>query len=85
MNVSFTSFLFADLATEVHIGKEIRKIMKQRRITVVELAAILNLHRQSVYDMLRRDNIDVKRLVHISQILQYDFYNNCFDQQQKLQ
>ena len=57
--------------------------MKQRKITVVELAAILNLHRQSVYDMLRRDNIDVKRLVHISQILQYDFYNNCFGQQRK--
>ena len=76
-------FLFADLATEVHIGKEIRKVMKQRRITVVELAAILNLHRQSVYDMLRRDNIDVKRLVHISQILQYDFYNKYFGKQQK--
>jgi transcriptional regulator with XRE-family HTH domain len=71
------------LATEVHIGKEIRKVMKQRRITVVELAATLNLHRQSVYDMLRRDNIDVKRLVHISQILQYDFYNKYFGKLQK--
>ncbi|MBR5434812.1 MAG: helix-turn-helix transcriptional regulator [Bacteroidales bacterium] len=78
MNVSFTSFLFADLATEVHIGKEIRKVMKQRRITVVEVAAMLNLHRQSVYDMLSRDNIDVKRLALISELLDYDFYNALF-------
>lgn len=66
------------MATEVHIGKEIRKVMKQRRITVVEVAAMLNLHRQSVYDMLSRDNIDVKRLALISELLDYDFYNALF-------
>ena len=66
------------MTTEVHIGKEIRKVMKQRRITVVEVAAMLNLHRQSVYDMLSRDNIDVKRLALISELLDYDFYNALF-------
>lgn len=66
------------MTTEIHIGKEIRKVMKQRRITVVEVAAMLNLHRQSVYDMLSRDNIDVKRLALISELLDYDFYNALF-------
>ncbi|MBO7125448.1 MAG: helix-turn-helix transcriptional regulator [Bacteroidales bacterium] len=66
------------MATEVHIGKEIRKVMKQRRVTVVEVATMLNLHRQSVYDMLSRDNIDVKRLALISDLLDYDFYNVLF-------
>jgi len=52
--------------------------MKQRRVTVVEVATMLNLHRQSVYDMLSRDNIDVKRLALISDLLDYDFYNVLF-------
>lgn len=67
-----------DKPDEIHIGTEIHKVMKQQKMSVVELATLLHLHRQSVYDMLSRDNIDVKRLAELSKILNYDFYNTLF-------
>ena len=59
---------------KIHFGNEIQRIMKQRNVSAAELAKILHLHVHSVYDMLKRDNIDVHRLMELSDILNYDFF-----------
>ena len=42
-------------------------------MSVAEMAKKLNVQRQTVYDMLKRTNIDVERLKDISDVLHKDF------------
>ena len=47
--------------------------MELRGTSAAEVAKALNLHVHSVYDMLKRENIDVYRLMELSELLNYDF------------
>jgi hypothetical protein len=47
--------------------------MELRGTSATEIAKALNLHVHSVYDMLKRENIDVYRLMELSELLNYDF------------
>lgn len=61
---------------KIHFGQEIKKIMIMRNVRAEEIAQALHLHIHSVYDMLKRENIDVYRLMELSEILQYDFFQD---------
>lgn len=50
--------------------------MKSRNIKASDLAIVLNLHVHSIYDMLKHENIDIYRLIQLSEILDYDFFQN---------
>ncbi|MBO7496227.1 MAG: helix-turn-helix transcriptional regulator [Salinivirgaceae bacterium] len=58
---------------KIHFGNEIRRVMELRGTSAAEVAKALNLHVHSVYDMLKRENIDVYRLMELSELLNYDF------------
>lgn len=58
---------------KIHFGNEIRRVMEIRGTSASEIAKALNLHVHSVYDMLKRENIDVYRLMELSALLNYDF------------
>lgn len=61
---------------KIHFGNEIQRVMKMRNTSAADLAEALHLHVHSVYDMLKRENIDVYRLMELSELLNYDFFQN---------
>jgi len=62
---------------KIHFGNEIRRVMELQGKSAAEVAKALNLHVHSVYDMLKRENIDVYRLMELSELLNYDFMQNA--------
>ena len=60
-------------ATSIHIGQMIQKVISDKGIKVSWLAQMLCCSRSNIYKIYEKDNIDVKLLVKISQLLDYDF------------
>ena len=58
---------------KLNIGSLIKAEMQRQGMSVAEMAKKLNVQRQTVYDMLKRTNIDVERLKDISDVLHKDF------------
>ena len=64
----------------IHIGAEIRRVLKARRLTGSWLAIHLECDRTNVYKICRRPTIDSGLLFRISQAIGYDFfalYSGC--------
>ena len=61
-----------------HIGSIIKKKLNERAISIGDFAKMLNCHRTTVYSIFKRENIDTDLLVQISEILEYDFFNNVY-------
>jgi len=57
----------------VNYGQEIRKVLKQRGMTVAEFARRINKSRENAYDIFKRKSLDIDLLNTISQTLEYDF------------
>lgn len=58
----------------IHIGNEIEKKMKERRMTVVGLSRQLGCHRTNMYRIFDTPTIDSGVLARLSIILQFDFF-----------
>ena len=58
----------------VHIGKEIRKKLKEQRHTVVWFAHQLSCSRTNIYKIFEKPNLDTALLMRISLILDHDFF-----------
>ncbi|MFH0866127.1 MAG: helix-turn-helix domain-containing protein [Bacteroidota bacterium] len=56
------------------IGKEIKRVLKERGMTISEFAKRINTHRRNVYDIFERKSIDTSLLQEIGKILSYDFF-----------
>ena len=61
---------------EIHIGKIIRKKMKEEGRAASWLAKKMNCDRSNVYKIFEKSNIDVALLLNISKILSHDFLND---------
>ena len=60
--------------SEVHIGKEIKRVLDQSDISVTEFARKINKSRGNVYSILNRSSIDTELLAVISNVLRHDFF-----------
>lgn len=58
---------------KTHAGKKIKEHFVASGLSVSEFARRLNCHRQNVYDIFRREVIDVGLLQRISRVLEHDF------------
>lgn len=58
----------------VHIGKAIKKKMKERGLTVVGLSRELGCHRTNIYRIFDSPTVDTGVLHRLSSILHYDFF-----------
>ncbi len=58
---------------KLNFGALIKAEMQRQGMSVAEMAKKLNVQRQTVYDMLKRTNIDVERLKDVSEVLHKDF------------
>ena len=65
---------------KLNIGALIKAEMQRQGMSVAEMAKRLNVQRQTVYDMLKRTNIDVERLKDISDVLHKDFLSTVASQ-----
>ena len=59
---------------DIHIGMKIREKMKEEGRSVNWLAKKLNCNRSNIYKIYEKSNIDITLLLHISRILNYDFF-----------
>ncbi|MBR1809746.1 MAG: XRE family transcriptional regulator [Paludibacteraceae bacterium] len=64
---------------EIHIGHIIQSELRRQGRSVTWLARQIPCDRTNVYDIFRRDNIDVKLLLRISRILNHDFFSYLSD------
>lgn len=59
---------------DIHIGHAIEKRRQELRMTKSELARRIGIPQQHINRMLERDTIETKRLVKISEALDYNFF-----------
>ena len=61
------------------IGEIIKNKVKERKLSAVEFASLLNTERTNVYDIYKRDSLDTNLLKKIGQILEYDFFQEFLE------
>jgi len=62
----------------VHIGSIIKQKFEESSITIKKFADSINCERTTVYDIFERKSIDSELLLRISQVLNFDFYNEIY-------
>ena len=72
---------FADM---VHIGHKIKEVAQKARVPAQELASKINRSRTVVYDIFERKSIDSALLSKISLILEHDFFQHYYSQNEEL-
>lgn len=63
---------------DIYIGKLIQQKVDEKGISYAEFARKIHCARTSLYHIFNSKNIDVERLLLISEILQYDFINEVY-------
>lgn len=64
---------------KVHIGKKIKEVFKQSGLKGTEFAKLINVDRQGIYAIFKRETMNTGQLKTISKVLDHDFfryYNN---------
>jgi transcriptional regulator with XRE-family HTH domain len=60
---------------DIHIGKEIHKVYKEKRLGQAELARLINTSPQNLNAIFKRNTIDASQLYVISLALDFDFFS----------
>ena len=68
---------------EKRIGQQIRERVLSSKIGVTQFAKAINNERSNVYDIFKWDNIDIKLLNKIGQVLEYDFFQDLLQPETK--
>ena len=63
---------------KIHIGKLIQTFVRENHINSAELARKIGKTRQNVYDLYKRDDIEVKLFLTISEVLNHDFLSDIY-------
>ena len=67
----------------IHIGSIVKKISKEKGISVKEFAKALHCTSGNIYDIFNRNIIDYELLQKISKFLDYDFMSECYSYEKK--
>ena len=67
---------------KIHAGETVKTYFEETGMTVSEFARRLNCHRQNVYDIFKRQNIDLSLLQRISKVLEHDFVTELYGTRQ---
>jgi len=65
---------------KIHIGKLIQSFVKENNINSADLARKIGRTRQNIYDLYKRDDIEVKLLLTISEVLNHNFLEDIYPQ-----
>ena len=64
----------------MNIGKRIEEILRRQGKSAAWLATQIPCERTNVYNIFRRKSLDVRLLMKISQILEYDFFKDLSEE-----
>ena len=67
---------------KVHAGEKVKEYFEASGMSVTEFARRVNCHRQNVYDIFKRQNIDLSLLQRISKVLEHDFVTELYGTRQ---
>ncbi|MCL2596879.1 MAG: helix-turn-helix domain-containing protein [Paludibacter sp.] len=62
----------------IHIGNIIRQKLKENSMSITDFANKIHCERTTVYDIFERKSIDSELLIRISEVLNFDFYNEIY-------
>ena len=68
---------------KVHLGKLIQTFVKENNINSAELARRIGKTRQNIYDLYKRDDMEVKLFLTISDALQHNFIDELYPSNKK--
>jgi len=68
---------------EKKIGEQIREHVLASKMGITRFAKAIHNERSNVYDIFKRDNIDIKLLKKIGQVLKYDFFQDLLQPETK--
>lgn len=60
--------------SEIHIGRMIRKNMREKKISVISLSRQMDCSRTNVYKILDRHSVDTDTLMKLSLLIGLDFF-----------
>jgi len=63
---------------KIHLGKLIQAFVKGNNINSADLARKVGKTRQNIYDLYKRDDIEVKLFLAISDALQHNFIEDLY-------
>jgi predicted transcriptional regulator len=69
------------------MGQIIRPRLKERGMTVAEFSRRISCSSQNVYDIFKRDDINLKQALRIQHLLDFDFINKydlCVNECEKM-
>ena len=58
----------------IAIGEYIKKVLKEKGMSVTDFGKRINTHRRNIYDIFERKSIDTGLLQKISEVLEHDFF-----------
>lgn len=58
----------------MHIGKRIREVMREKKVTVVSVAQRIECERTNIYNIFARKDINTSLLQKLSIVLNHDFF-----------
>ena len=61
---------------EIHIGNIVKDYVLKHNINTAELARKIGKTRQNLYDFYKREDVEVKLLLTISEALNHDFFED---------
>lgn len=67
----------------IHIGKLIQSFVKENHINSAQLARDICKTRQNIYDLYKRDDVEVKLLLAISEALHHNFFEDIYPSDKK--
>ena len=62
----------------IHIGKLVQSFVKENHINSAQLARDICKTRQNMYDLYKRDDVEVKLLLSISEALKHNFFEDIY-------
>jgi hypothetical protein len=63
---------------KIHIGNLVQTFVKDKHINSAELARKIGKTRQNMYDFYKRDDVEVKLLLSISEALNHNFFEDIY-------
>lgn len=67
----------------MHIGHKIEQVVREKRLSISELASQICCTRNNVYKIFGRKSIDTELLERIARILDYDFFKDLSESYSK--
>jgi formyltetrahydrofolate hydrolase len=67
----------------MHIGRLIKEVLDEKRISVRQFAMMANSERTNMYRILDRESIDLSVLERYSRILDHNFFQDLSDEYKK--